>query len=190
VSPKKQQVYQLKVTLMGVRPPIWRRFQVAGGMTLAELHQVLQIVMGWGNEHLYGFIIQGQPYSPPDEEMDLPEGWDAEVVTLRAAAPQAKLKFTYVYDFGDDWRHQVLVERIEPRLDSIPLPVCMAGKRACPPEDCGSISGYAEVVEAMTNQSHRRHKELLEWLGGPFDPEAFDLEAVNEALRDLRSLDP
>lgn len=183
---KQQQVYQLKVTLPGIRPPIWRRFQVAGNTTLADLHQVLQEVMGWGSSHLYEFVIDGRRYSARDDEMD--KHWDATGVTLRAVALQTGLRFTYVYDFGDNWRHEVLVEKIQPVDDATGPPICITGKRACPPEDCGSLPGYDELVKAMRDPTHRRYNELIDWLGAPFDPEAFDLEAVNEALRDLRGL--
>ncbi len=181
-------VYQLKVTLRGSRPPIWRRVLVPGRYTLGDLHWVIQFVMGWTNSHLHHFDVFGTYYSLP-----MPySGWedaeeqDARKVRLAEIAPQAKTKFRYEYDFGDSWDHDVLVEKILPPDPKLKHPVCLAGKRACPPEDVGGVWGYAEFLEAIADPEHEEHEMYLEWIGGEFDPEAFDLEAVNRDLRRLK----
>ena len=131
-------VYQIKVTLKGSKPPIWRRMQVTSATTLAQLHQILQCVMGWEGYHLYRFDISGMEYGDPRmlEEM---EGEDARKVTLEGLVQGAKAKFLYEYDFGDSWDHELLVEKVLLSEAEKRYPVCLTGKRACPPEDCGGI---------------------------------------------------
>jgi hypothetical protein len=178
-------VYQIKVTLKGSKPPIWRRIQVTRETTLAKLHRILQRVMGWEGYHLYQFMVGGMEYSDPKvlEEM---EGHDARRVTLGTLVPGEKSKFFYEYDFGDRWEHELLVEKILPRDEGKRYPVCLTGKRACPPEDCGGIWGYARFLEAMHDPQHPEHEEMLAWIGGEFDPEAFDLDEVNRELQRLK----
>lgn len=176
-------VYQLKVALRGSEPLIWRRFQVRDDLTLAGLHKVLQAVMGWDDGHLHEFMISGQRYGKPDREL-----WGTSVINERTVKlfqvlPKEGASFRYKYDFGDNWQHDIEVERRCPPEKGVEYPVCLAGERACPPEDCGGIWGYAALLEAISNPDHPDHEERLEWLGGPFDAEAFDLAAVNEALR-------
>lgn len=175
-------VYQIKVTLQGIRPPIWRRIQVRGGITLARLHDVLQVVMGWSDSHLHQFIVDGVYYGVPDPE------WGLEIKSERGirvaqALPQVKSRLVYEYDFGDSWTHELVVEKILSPEDGVRYPRCLTGKFACPPEDVGGIWGYVEFLEAIHDPQHTDHEMLTEWIGGPFDPEEFDLEAVNEALR-------
>lgn len=175
-------VYQLKVTLRGVKPPIWRRIQVAGDITLYQLHLVLQATMGWANYHLYQFIVDGLYYSEPD----LDDVENARRVHLNEVAAAPGRKFIYEYDFGDGWEHQIIVEKILPPEPGQRYPLCLQGKRACPPEDCGGVWGYADLLEIIQDPEHEEHEEMLEWLGGEFDPEAFDLEEINQALQRLR----
>jgi hypothetical protein len=131
-------VYQIKVILQGSKPPIWRRFQVTSETTLATLHHVLQRVMGWESSHLYQFVVGRMEYCDPRvlEEM---EGYDARRVTLETLVWVEKSKVLYEYDFGDRWEHELLVEKILPRDEGTRYPLCLTGKRACPPEDCGGI---------------------------------------------------
>lgn len=187
MPPKKADdsaVYQLKVTLKGSKPPIWRRFQVRGSTTLAKLHRILQIVMGWEDYHLHQFIVGGVYYGVPDPDWDLDvksERW----VKLEQVVSDVKDHFVYEYDFGDSWEHEIVVEKVVPPEPDVRYPICLTGKRACPPEDVGGIWGYPEFLEAIHNPEHPEHEAMLEWIGGAFDPEAFDLEAVNQALRRL-----
>ncbi|MFQ5875921.1 MAG: plasmid pRiA4b ORF-3 family protein, partial [Dehalococcoidia bacterium] len=178
-------IYQLKVTLKGAHPPIWRRIQVPGHFTLDKLHLVLQTAMGWENYHLYQFTVSGVYYSEPSPD-DWREVKDVRRVTLSQVIPGAGSKFIYEYDFGDSWEHGLKVEKILPPESGVRYPVCTAGKRACPPEDCGGIWTYADLLEIIQDPKHEEHEELIEWVGDEFDPDAFDLEGINRELRLIR----
>lgn len=183
------QIYQLKVTLVDSQPPIWRRFWVPDCCTLSELHQTLQLVMGWQNAHLHEFEIGGDRFGIPD-----PDGFDNDIgdqstVTLKDLALAASATFRYTYDFGDGWLHQVLVEKVlSPSEAQGPYPQCLKGKRACPPEDCGGIWGYEDILSRWDDAGDPDIEELIDWLGGDFDPEAFDLAAINQRLKPLQNL--
>lgn len=179
-------IYQIKVTLEGSRPPIWRRLLVPANVTLAQLHDIIQIAMGWEGYHLHQFIIGRTYYEEPDPDYgSWMEMRDEHKVTLRQIAPGEGMKFRYEYDFGDSWMHQILVEKILPSEPGKVYPVCIKGKRACPPEDVGGIWGYYNFLEAIQDPEHPEHGDYLKWIGGKFDPEAFDLEKVNRALQAL-----
>jgi len=178
-------VYQLKITLKDFRPPIWRRVLVPGSADLYRLHWVVQIAMGWTNSHLHQFIIDGEYYSIPSED-DWEAVKDERRLTLAQIAPAARRKFVYEYDFGDSWEHEILVEKILPPDPAVKHAVCLDGRRACPPEDVGGVWGYAEFLEAIRNPEHEEHDSYLEWIGGDFDPDEFDVDAVNAELRRLR----
>lgn len=173
-------VYQLKITLKDIRPPVWRRV-VVPDCSLAELHEVIQAAMGWENYHLYDFVVGGERYTDPRGMDDL-DMEDAGKVKLSQVAPKEKAKLRYTYDFGDNWQHEVLVEKVLPPEEGQKYPVCIAGKRACPPEDVGGPWGYMEFAEAIRDPQHERHEEFIEWRG-EFDPEVFDPDAVNLELR-------
>lgn len=178
---KAQAVYQLKITLRGARPPIWRRVQVKD-MTLAELHGIIQEAMGWGFSHLYSFKVGGVEYGDPmmtGDELDMEDDGKARLSRLIRGE---NFKFSYTYDFGDNWDHEILVEKILPPENDRDYPVCLAGKRACPPEDIGGVWGYLEFVAAMADPKHPRHEEFSEWFEDPFDPEAFEIDEVNRRL--------
>jgi hypothetical protein len=179
-------VYQLKVTVRGSKPPIWRRMQVGSDTTLPKLHRILQAAMGWSDYHLHLFNIEGDDYSRPDPEYG-DDMLNERSVRLGAFVQGPGFKFIYEYDFGDSWRHDVLVEKMLPPEAGARYPVCLTGKRACPPEDCGGIWGYANFLDAIGDPQHEEHDELLDWIGGSFDPEAFDLDAVNRRLRGIES---
>ncbi len=174
-------VYQLKITLRDIKPPIWRRVQVKD-CTLNQLHDIIQTCMGWDGYHLHAFEIGGEQYSEPDPD-GMMETEDERKVKLSQLVAGGIKKFTYTYDLGDNWDHVVQVEKTLEAEAGVRYPRCIAGKRACPPEDCGGPWGYPEFLEAIQNPRHERHEELLEWVGGEFDPEAFDPETVNEELR-------
>lgn len=178
-------VYQLKITLRDSKPPIWRRILVPGNIHLNALHDVIQATMGWTNSHLHAFEIDGEQFGPAYEDLDL-EMHDECRAWLDEIAPVEGGKFVYEYDFGDSWRHTVLVEKILPFAPEMDLPVCVKGRGACPPEDCGGVWGYAELIEVMKNPKHPDYKEMKSWLGGKLDPEAFSLDEVNRRLRRSR----
>jgi hypothetical protein len=179
------QVYQLKITLKGSKPPIWRRVMVPGKFSLYRLHHVIQMVMGWTDDHLHQFIIDGEYYSIPS-----PDDWEPVIDERRYAlnriAPNEKRKFVYQYDFGDNWEHDILVEKILPPEKDSKYPVCLKGKRACPPEDIGGMWGYEDFLEAISDPGHEQHAFYLEWIGGEFDPEEFNLDVINQTLQGLK----
>ncbi|MBI4547211.1 MAG: plasmid pRiA4b ORF-3 family protein [Ignavibacteriae bacterium] len=182
-------VYQLKITLKHSQPPIWRRVQVPANISLHQLHQVIQVVMGWTNSHLHQFIVHGVFYGDDDPEFGL--GSEMEFVSehqtdLDQMVSTEKEKFIYEYDFGDGWEHQIVLEKILPPEPNRNYPTCLTGKRACPPEDVGGVWGYDSFLETIKNKKHPEHRAMLEWVGGPFDPEEFKLEEVNEELKNLQ----
>jgi hypothetical protein len=178
-------IYQLRVTLREVTPLIWRTIQVAGNATLYRLHLIIQEVMGWENYHLFMFIIDGVEYGEPDPD-DFREIKSVRRVKLSQVIRQARQRFLYEYDFGDGWEHDVKVEKVLAPAAGVRYPLCLGGERACPPEDCGGPWGYEELLDTIRNPEHEEHDEMMEWLGGEFDPEEFDLEGVNQALRRTR----
>lgn len=177
-----QTTYQLKVTLRGSKPSIWRRLQVSSDIGLAELHHTLQIAMGWEDMHLHEFIAAKRRYGIPDP--DFPDDTlDEFEFSIDELLGKEGDKLVYLYDFGDGWEHDLLLEKITPTRARGSLPQCTAGARACPPEDSGGIPGYERMLKIVRKPSHEEYDELLEWLGEDFDPAAFDKGEVNEMLR-------
>jgi len=173
-------VYQIKVTLENSKPPIWRRLLVPANLTLGDLHYILQIAMGWTDSHLHQFKVGEKVYGVPHPRME----WtlDEDRIELAQIIPGEKSRFRYEYDFGDSWTHLILVEKILPAEPGKTYPICLTGKRNCPPEDCGGVWGFADFVDAMADPKHPEHESLKEWHGEDFDPEAFDLDEVNRML--------
>jgi hypothetical protein len=186
---KKPSIYQLKVTLVGSKPPIWRRILVSGDVNLSVFHQILHDVMGWTDSHLHLFVAGGIMYSAPYDDYadDLEiEFRDESKYKLSQLLKREKDSLIYEYDFGDSWEHKIILEKILPDDGSTETPSCIKGKRACPPEDCGGIWGYANLIEIVQNPKHPEHQEMLEWLGESLDPEYFDLDDINEGLQTYR----
>ncbi len=183
----EQTIYQLKITLRDIRPPIWRRVQVESSTILSRLHLIIQAAMGWYNCHLHSFSIQGIEYGNPEPNYGL-ELRDENKAKLSSLIKQEKAKFFYTYDFGDSWEHSILVEKILPKEPNISYPICIKAKRACPPEDCGGPWGYMEFLEAIQNPNHPEHESFLEWVGGSFDSEFCDLETINQRLTEFETL--
>jgi hypothetical protein len=184
---KKSLVYQFKIALLDIRPPIWRQIQVPDG-TLDKLHEHIQTAMGWMNSHLHQFEIDGRRYG--DAEL-LNDDWgdndfvDSTKIRLSTllAKKQKGFRFVYEYDFGDGWRHEIAFEGAQPAEPGARYPRCIEGARACPPEDVGGPWGYGDFLEVMGNPKHQRHRELREWFGGPFDPASFDAAAATKYMR-------
>jgi Plasmid pRiA4b ORF-3-like protein len=176
-------VYTLHITLRGVRPPIWRRVQVWGSLTLATVHDVIQTVFGWTDCHLHQFFIGRVSYGQPND-FDQVVLDEAEVTLAEALGTRIK-RFLYVYDFGDDWQHDIVVEKITAGDSGSDRPLCVGGKRHRPPEDCGGPPGYAEFLDTIRDPGHQQRSAMFEWVDGSFDSEAFDLATVNRALAAL-----
>jgi hypothetical protein len=182
-----QPVFRLKTTLRNIRPAIWRRLEVPGDLSLFELHRVLQGAMGWSDSHLHQFIHRGTYYGAPDREYGTPTVSERHT-RLADLLGRPKDRFVYEYDFGDSWEHDVVLEEIHDAQPGVRYPRVTAGKRACPPDDVGGYSGYAEFVAAITDPSHDEHDSMLTWIGGRFDPEQFDLLVANDRVPKRRTL--
>jgi len=207
--------YQIRVTLRGTKPPIWRRLTVPADLPLGDLHLVLQIVMDWDDEHLHQFILrdnrprptfeeirrayaEGEPdedffnrmqgaryFGPTTDPMGGPlnvDWQDEYTVRLAEVCPKVKSKLTYEYDFGDSWEHIIEVQKIFESDQDSDRPKCLAGKKASPIEDCGGLWGYYGMLEALADPEHEEHEDVLDRLGKEFDPETFDIDAVNAEL--------
>jgi hypothetical protein len=165
-------VYVIKVILLGTSPPVWRRFLVERNITLRQLHATLQTVMGWANSHLHQFVFKRQKQSDRTKL--------GEVI----GTPGAKL--LYEYDFGDGWQHELLLEQVLAGDETF-QPVCVAGKRNCPPEDCGGPHGFAELLRAFQDPTHPEHEYIRQWVGEDFAPEHFGAAEINRKLRRRKS---
>jgi len=182
--PGPEEIFELEVVLAGSKPRIWRRFEVSSRCTLDDLHNVLQLVMGWQNCHLHEFRTKDdRRFSPP-----MPDGYDVDegagnsaAIALSALKKEMTQGLTYEYDFGDGWTHLIKLKKTRP-MESRHKPKCLAGENACPPEDCGGLYGYYDMLEAVKDPKHEMHAEYLEWLDEGFDPAAFDKGRVNKAL--------
>jgi len=191
MSPKEPtRVFQIKITLDATEPPVWRRVLVSEKANLLDLHDVIQSVMPWEDYHLHEFIIgdvrYGDPQAEEGEDSDLKDELDDTLKELKFSEGDC---FKYVYDFGDSWTHIVQVEKMMPLEKGMVLPACTGGARACPPEDVGGPEGFAAFLEAISNPKNEEHDDLLEWAGGEYDPQEFDLEAADASLHRGRKRD-
>ena len=171
---------QFKIALKNVEPAIWRQFQVQEDLSLDELHEVIQVVMGWENAHLYEFRINEQRFGKQDE--DAPDELkDADETYIDDLDLDKGDTLLYVYDFGDGWEHELTVEKL---LEDTPKdPVCLDGANNCPPEDSGGPWGYAGLMEILADPKHPEYEDMKEWIGGEFDPGFFDEEEINAELK-------
>lgn len=176
-------VAQIKVTLMDTDPPVWRRLLVPTALRLDRLDRVIQAAMGWTNSHLHMFIHPTGHYGIPDPDLPL---HDERRAALRDLAGSEGDTFGYEYDLGDSWEHEVLLEKLIPAEPGGRYPACLAGARACPPEDCGGTPGYEQLIDTLADPNHPEHHDLLQWLGiekgADFDPARFDPADANRRL--------
>ena len=175
-------IITLKVTLRGSKPPIWRRLQMPGAMTLADLHDAIQGAMGWHDSHLHAFTIGGEQFGDRSVVDDVS---DENSVTLVELLLSSCILFTYTYDFGDDWEHRIAFEKAGPAAEGDALPRCIAGKRAGPPEDCGGIWGYQHLLEVLADPAHPDYAEQREWIEEKLEPEIFDIDRANTMLKSI-----
>lgn len=188
-------VFQIKITLRDSQPVIWRRVPVSSKTKLSQLHDIIQAAMGWQNSHAHMFTVGTVRFTTPFQDEDLIEltAIDARQVKLyHLVAPHRPytgdfhFAIEYEYDFGDGWSHELVFEDVFDADPNRKVPVCIAGERACPPEDIGGVYGYESFLEAIKNPDHPEHADQIEWIGHEFDPEKFDLDAVNTPLRALK----
>jgi len=174
--------YLLNITLCDIKPVIWRRFIVPPHTTLDRLHEIIQSIMGWHGGHMHGYRF-GDRFCMPDEFCDNGELPESKQV-LSVVAPKKGSKFLYIYDFGDSWEHEIVVESTDYSNPDWPYPICcIDGAMACPPEDCGGVPGYYDLCEAMKYKNHPDHDDLVEWLGCLYIPYFWDMEEVNTAFK-------
>ncbi len=182
----KDKIYQIKISLKGFSPKIWRRILVHPDLFLPDFHKIIQTTMGWENYHLHQFIANGIEFtqkSEDDDWWDNVKSVDYENVKISDLLVEEKDKIIYEYDFGDGWEHDIVLEKILPVESGVKYPICIGGKNNCPPEDVGGVSGYAYMLEVLSNPKHEEYEMFIEWLGGPFDPEYFDKNEINELLQ-------
>lgn len=179
-------VYELTITLRSTQPPIWRRVQVPAGITLPRLHRVLQSAMGWTDSHLHQFEYDGALYGTPDPDLDL-EIKSERSVRLNDLLHLPQERLVYEYDFGDSWHHEVQLDRVLEPDAGVTYPVCVAGALACPPEDCGGVSGYYGLLEVLQDPEHEEHENIQEFVGGSFDPAPFSVDDANARLAKSRA---
>ncbi len=184
-----ESVFVFKISLRRIRPQIWRRVRVPGNRSLYDLHRIIQDSMGWDDYHMHEFNIAGRCYMDSDMVDEMHDCIDENEITLDSLPLREKQRFVYTYDFGDGWEHTVLIERIIAAADLDPRQRegvhCLAGKRACPVEDCGGPVGYQELLELMQappEQLNEFQREFVERAGEDFDPERVDLERINAML--------
>jgi hypothetical protein len=178
-------IYQIKVTLTRTKPSIWRRLLVPSDMLLSDFHKVIQSSMGWTNSHLHQFISDDTFYCvrmPDDDFWDEMNNVDYEGIRISDLMSELNDVIMYEYDFGDSWEHKIVLEKILQPEENRKYPVCIKGARNCPPEDCGGVWGYEQLIEVLKNPDHEGYKSYIEWLGGEFEPELFDINEVNELL--------
>ncbi len=176
-------LYEIRVQLQEIEPPIWRQLRVRPQTSMARLHKILQKAMGWTNSHLHVFKIGDKEYGEGDFNWDF-EVHDYSGMRLEDAFAKGRKSFLYEYDLGDSWRHDItLLDTVEGAEGE--RIACVAGARACPPEDCGGVSGYYDLLIALSDPEHEDHEMLLEWVGGKYDPDAFDVEKVDRRLKRL-----
>lgn len=185
----KEKILQLKIQLRDSKPPIWRRVLVKESTLLGDLHIILQVIMGWTDSHLHMFLHNGQEYGPfyPDDDYneDIEDLKNEDHYTVRDFLKRAKAKMVYIYDFGDDWTHEIILEGTEKDCKEPFLPACITGEKACPPEDCGGISGFYRMLSQLEDKESEDYEEIRDWLGEDFNPDFFDIKKINKSLKKI-----
>jgi hypothetical protein len=181
--PVQPSIHTIKVSLRHMKPPVWRRLQVPSKTNLAQLHHIIQAAMGWYDCHLHQFEVDGREYADPEHMIEY-TGDEARATLARMQVGQ---RLAYWYDFGDDWWHDITVESISGADPALTYPRCVTGRRSCPPEDCGGPWGFAEMMNALSDETHPEHEMYREWIPVGYDPVHFDLDKINRALAQLNT---
>ncbi|HAJ78218.1 MAG TPA: hypothetical protein DCO75_00475 [Fibrobacteres bacterium] len=177
-----KELIEMKISIDGIEPEIWREFIVDSSISLDDFHGIIQVVMGWENCHLYGFYINGVEYIPAGDDCEQ-DAEDTKGVKLNKLKLEKNTKIRYTYDFGDSWEHTIKIVKIYKPEEELLTPVCIDGARNCPPEDCGSVPGYEDILKAIKKPTSKAAKELIEWLGYEYNPEEFDIDKINKTLQ-------
>ena len=180
-----KKIYQVQITLKGSKPRIWRRLLVPSDTLLSDFHMIIQTAMGWTNSHLHQFVKDQTYYTVKMEDDTYWNDYDNidyKGLKISDLLSKGKENMIYEYDFGDGWEHKIVLEKILPFDEKIKYPVCTAGKMNCPPEDCGGIWGYYNMLEVLQNPEDEEYEDYREWLGDDFDPEYFDKDRINRLL--------
>ncbi|MDQ8733964.1 DUF6155 family protein [Paenibacillus sp. LHD-38] len=183
-------IYICKIELDDMAPSIWRQFQFHPEITFHQLHKIIQVMMGWEDYHLYEFHIGGQVIGLPDptfEDMETREVLNARREKVTKYLQKENTEFSYIYDFGDNWRHTIKLEKVDTSASADVSPICLGGERSCPQEDVGGVWGHQNMMEALLNPNHPEHGEFKEWLKEGYDPETFHYDEVNDKLRERRN---
>lgn len=191
---KFNKVYQFRIALKDIKPTVWRRIQVPETFTFWDLHVAIQDVMGWFDCHLHQFKML-EPMTRTKVDIGIPDkdddyeilpGWRQKIMDY--FSPDNKAAY-YIYDFGDNWTHTILLEKILLRGKGVAYPLCIEGQRSCPPEDCGGVWGYEKFLDVIMDPGHEKYEEMLVW-AGDFEPEYFDRASVvfNDPAKRLRAL--
>ncbi len=181
-----KKTYQIQIALKGSGPKIWRRILVPSDLLLSDFHKVIQTTMGWTNSHLHQFIKNRTFYAkrmPDDSTWEEMDNVDYKKIKISDMLKKEKERIVYEYDFGDSWEHEIILEKILSIDEKRKYPVCLTGKNNCPPEDCGGVWGYSDLLEILKHPDNEEYEEYLEWLGEDFDPKYFDKDEVNKMLR-------
>lgn len=190
-SSETPRIVQIKITLLDVEPPVWRRVQIPEDFPLHRLHDVIQAVMLWQDCHLHQFEVGDRIYGPPELGDDPVLGdriFSERNTRLSTLIGRDIRQFLYTYDFGDQWDHAIEIEDILEPKPGIEYPILVDGRGRCPPDDSGGPAGFAEFLEAMTNEEHPDHEHILDWYGEPFDPEDMEPEKVEAMLSRIRGM--
>ncbi|MBI9035529.1 MAG: plasmid pRiA4b ORF-3 family protein [Bacteroidales bacterium] len=182
----KNNIYQIQISLKGFKPKIWRRILIQSNLLLSDFHKVIQTTMGWKNSHLHQFVKNGTFYTkryPEDNYWDEMDNVDYINMPISDLLKMEKEKITYEYDFGDSWTHEIVLEKINPDNNVTEYPLCLSGEKNCPPEDCGGVWGYSDMLDILKQPDHEEYESYIEWLGVEFDPEYFDLDEINKTLK-------
>lgn len=184
------QIYQVKITLNGSQPAIWRKLLIPSDILLSVFHNIIQIAMGWENSHLHQFIKDEIFYLPKmadDIFWDDLDSVDYKKMKVSDLLKKEKEKIVYEYDFGDSWEHEIVLEKVLPVDNNQAYPFCLGGKKACPPEDCGGVWGYESMLQVIKDPEHQEHEDMIEWLGEDFDPAYFNAAEVNAVFKQVFS---
>jgi hypothetical protein len=180
-----KKIFQIQIALKGFKPKIWRRILVPSDLLLSDFHMVIQITMGWTNSHSYQFI-KNRTFSTlrrqDDDSWNELDNVDYKKMKISDLLKKEKEKIVYEYDFGDSWEHVIILEKILPIDNNLKYPFCLTGKMNCPPEDCGGVWGYSDMLEVLKDPDHEEYESYIEWLGEEFDPEFFDKNKINKLL--------